>query len=58
MEIRNVDKQTTIEIVRDTGNVFVDLDYDDTKGRQAKLRLAHNINDLIAQSALNEIGVV
>jgi predicted XRE-type DNA-binding protein len=41
-------------ITRGTGNVFADLGYADAKERQTKLRLAHAINGVIAQTSLTQ----
>ena len=41
-------------ITRGTGNVFADLGYADADERQAKLRLAHAINGVIARQRLNQ----
>ena len=35
-------------ITRGTGNVFADLGFPDAEGRQAKLRLAYALNQLLA----------
>lgn len=42
--------EETIE--RGTTNVFADLGYSDAKERQTKLRLAHAINEIIAELGL------
>jgi len=42
------------EITRGTGNVFADLGYADAEERQAKLRLAHAINGVIARRRLTQ----
>jgi predicted XRE-type DNA-binding protein len=41
-------------ITRGTANVFADLGYPDAEERQTKLRLAHAINDVIAQRRLTQ----
>jgi len=41
-------------ITRGTGNVFADLGYADAEERQAKLRLAHAINGVIARRRLTQ----
>ena len=41
-------------ITRGTGNVFADLGYADAEERQAKLRLAHAINGVIARQRLTQ----
>ena len=41
-------------ITRGTGNLFVDLGYDDAEERQTKLRLAHAINSVIACRRLTQ----
>lgn len=48
---RQGDKTTSGDktIARGTGNVFADLGYADAEERQAKLRLAHAINGVIAR---------
>jgi predicted XRE-type DNA-binding protein len=38
-----------------TGNVFADLGYADAEERQAKLRLAHAINGVIARRRLTQV---
>jgi predicted XRE-type DNA-binding protein len=41
-------------IVRGTGNVFADLGYPDANERQAKLRLAYALNQLLDQRTLTQ----
>lgn len=41
-------------ITRGTGNVFADLGYADAEERQTKLRLAHDINGVIARRRLTQ----
>jgi len=41
-------------IVRGTTNVFADLGYPDAEERQTKLRLAHALNQIIAQRRLTQ----
>lgn len=41
-------------ITRGTGNVFADLGFPDAAGRQARLRLAHALNQLIDSRGLSE----
>jgi predicted XRE-type DNA-binding protein len=41
-------------ITHGTGNVFADLGYADAEERQAKLRLAHTINRVIARRRLTQ----
>lgn len=50
MTSRNADHGTTI--VRGTKNVFADLGYPDATERQAKLRLAYALNQLIEERKL------
>ena len=42
------------EIVRGTGNVFADLGYPDASGRQAKLRLAYALNQVLDERKLTQ----
>ena len=55
--------ETEDSITRGGGNVFADLGYADAEERQAKLRLAHSINSLIARgrfdlaAAAEELGL-
>ena len=42
------------EVTRGTGNVFTDLGYVDAEERQAKLRLAHAINSILASERLSQ----
>lgn len=50
MASRNVDRDTAI--TRGTKNVFADLGYPDAAERQAKLRLAHALNQLLDERGL------
>ena len=52
MASRNVDRDAPI--VRGTKNVFADLGYPDAAERQAKLRLAYALNQLLAQRRLSQ----
>ena len=42
------------EVVRGTGNVFADLGYPDAAERQAKLRLAYALNQVLDQHKLTQ----
>jgi predicted XRE-type DNA-binding protein len=42
-------------ITRGTGNVFADLGYPDAAERQAKLRLAYALNQLLDQRGLSQV---
>lgn len=42
------------EIIRGTGNVFADLGYPDAAERQAKLRLAYALNQVLDQRKLTQ----
>jgi predicted XRE-type DNA-binding protein len=48
------DQATADEITRGTGNLFADLGYPDAEERQTKLRLAHALNQIIAQRHLTQ----
>lgn len=52
MASRNADHED--EIVRGTGNVFADLGYPDAAERQAKLRLAYALNQVLDQRKLTQ----
>jgi predicted XRE-type DNA-binding protein len=52
MARRNAERH--IAITRGTKNVFVDLGYPDAAERQAKLRLAYALNQLLDQRALSQ----
>ncbi len=52
MASRNVDRDAAI--VRGTRNAFADLGYPDAAERQAKLRLAYALNQLLAQRKLSQ----
>jgi predicted XRE-type DNA-binding protein len=43
------------DITRGTGNVFADLGYPDAAERQAKLRLAYALNQLLDQRGLSQV---
>lgn len=49
-----IKQQDDSEITRGTRNVFADLGYADAEERQAKLRLAHAINELIGRRRLTQ----
>lgn len=42
------------EVIRGTGNVFADLGYPDAAERQAKLRLAYALNQILEQRKLSQ----
>lgn len=42
------------EVIRGTGNVFADLGYSDAAERQAKLRLAYALNQILEQRKLSQ----
>jgi len=42
------------EIIRGTGNVFADLGYPDATERQAKLRLAYALNQVLEERRLSQ----
>jgi predicted XRE-type DNA-binding protein len=52
MASRNVDRDH--EVIRGTGNVFADLGYPDAAERQAKLRLAYAVNQVLAERRLTQ----
>jgi predicted XRE-type DNA-binding protein len=52
MANRSVDRDSAI--VRGTKNVFADLGYPDAAERQAKLRLAYALNQLLEQRKLSQ----
>jgi predicted XRE-type DNA-binding protein len=52
MANRNADRDTAI--VRGTKNVFADLGYPDAAERQAKLRLAYALNQVLEQRELSQ----
>jgi predicted XRE-type DNA-binding protein len=52
MASRNVDRDH--EVIRGTGNVFADLGYPDAAERQAKLRLAYALNQVLAERKLTQ----
>jgi len=43
------------DITRGTGDIFADLGYPDAAERQAKLRLAYALNQLLDQRALSQV---
>jgi predicted XRE-type DNA-binding protein len=47
-----------LEVTRGTANVFVDLGFPDAVERQAKLRLAYALNQLLAAGHLSPIDTV
>ena len=51
MPRRNADP---VEITRGTKNIFADLGYSDAIERQAKLRLAYALNQLLEEKALTQ----
>ncbi len=52
MASRNADRDD--EVIRGTGNVFADLGYPDAAERQAKLRLAYALNQVLEQRKLTQ----
>jgi predicted XRE-type DNA-binding protein len=52
MASRNADRREPI--TRGTGNVFADLGYPDAADRQAKLRLAYALNQVLEQRKLSQ----
>lgn len=52
MASRHADRDD--EVVHGTGNVFADLGYPDAAERQAKLRLAHALNQVLEQRKLTQ----
>jgi predicted XRE-type DNA-binding protein len=52
MPSRNADRD--VEVVHGTGNVFADLGYPDAAERQAKLRLAYALNQVLEQRKLTQ----
>jgi predicted XRE-type DNA-binding protein len=52
MASRNADRDTAI--VRGTKNVFADLGYPDAAERQAKLRLAYALNQVLEERKLSQ----
>ena len=53
MASRNASRE--VEIVRGTGNVFADLGFPDAAERQAKLRLAYELNQVLDQQKLTQV---
>lgn len=47
-------KANNTEIVRGSGNVFADLGFADADERQTKLRLAYELNELLAERGLTQ----
>mgnify|MGYP000246361949 CR=1 FL=1 len=47
-------KNTKIEYIKSTGNVFEDLGFSDSKERLAKSKLAMKINDIIEKRKLTQ----
>jgi predicted XRE-type DNA-binding protein len=43
-------------ITRGTANVFADLGYADAEERQTKLKLAHALNEIVAERGLTQAG--
>jgi predicted XRE-type DNA-binding protein len=52
MPSRNAERD--LEVVHGTGNVFADLGYPDAAERQAKLRLAYALNQVLEQRKLTQ----
>jgi predicted XRE-type DNA-binding protein len=52
MARRNADRED--EVIRGTGNVFADLGYPDAAERQAKLRLAYALNQILKERKLSQ----
>ncbi len=52
MASRNADRDD--EVVRGSGNVFADLGFPDAAERQAKLRLAYALNQVLDQRKLTQ----
>lgn len=52
MASRNAKREE--EVVRGTGNVFADLGYPDAAERQAKLRLAYALNQILGARKLSQ----
>ena len=52
MASRNANRED--EVIRGTGNVFADLGYSDAAERQAKLRLAYALNQILDQRKLSQ----
>jgi len=52
MARRKADREN--EVVRGTGNVFADVGYSDAEERQAKLRLAYALNQVLEQRKLTQ----
>ncbi len=48
-------KEQVDEVIHGTRNVFADLGYPDAPERQAKLRLAYALNQLLDQSELTQV---
>lgn len=54
MEKRVHKKPKDADIVRGSGNVFADLGFADADERQTKLRLAYELNELLAERDLTQ----
>ena len=52
MASRNAKREE--QVIRGTGNVFADLGYSDATERQAKLRLAYALNQILEQRKLSQ----
>jgi len=52
MASRNANRED--EVIRGTGNVFADLGYPDASERQAKLRLAYALNQILERRKLSQ----
>jgi len=52
MASRNASRED--EVIRGTGNVFADLGYPDASERQAKLRLAYALNQILERRKLSQ----
>ena len=52
MASRNAKRQD--QVIRGTGNVFADLGYSDATERQAKLRLAYALNQILEERKLSQ----
>ena len=52
MASRNAKRED--QVIRGTGNVFADLGYSDAAERQAKLRLAYTLNQILEERKLSQ----
>ena len=52
MASRNANRED--EVIRGTGNVFADLGYPDASERQARLRLAYALNQILERRKLSQ----